>query len=207
MTERWSIGLALPVGAKVRAAGRLTASGLPAASSTKQPNPPCRNGEDWVHEPKLDGYRLQVAKDGPAVRLFSRRGYDWGKRLLTVDPYLDGHGVVRLDGAKAHTVTRKSLLFDGAGRHGNRARWWRAIRTVDTISHCQISSRRGERSEASTDQDSGHAHLATLASRTRGRALKRSALFLDGASRRQARRLSHLAAPAMRYQVAFFFAI
>jgi len=36
--ERWSIGLALPVGAKVRAAGRLTASGLPAASSTKQPS-------------------------------------------------------------------------------------------------------------------------------------------------------------------------
>jgi len=36
--ERWSIGLALPVGAKVRAAGRLTASGLP-PSSTKQPNP------------------------------------------------------------------------------------------------------------------------------------------------------------------------
>ena len=39
LTERWSIGLALPVGAKARAAGRLTASALPAASCTKQPNP------------------------------------------------------------------------------------------------------------------------------------------------------------------------
>src|SRR5262249_48122651 len=74
-------GLTLPVGAKVRAAGRLTASGLPAASSTKQPNPPCRNGEDWVHEPKLDGYRLQVVKSAGQVRIYSRRGNDWTKRL------------------------------------------------------------------------------------------------------------------------------
>ena len=27
----------------------------------------------WVHEPKLDGYRPQVAKEGRTVRLFSRR--------------------------------------------------------------------------------------------------------------------------------------
>jgi len=38
-------------------------------------------GDGWIHEPKLDGYRLQVVKDGPAVRLYSRRGHDWGKRL------------------------------------------------------------------------------------------------------------------------------
>jgi ATP-dependent DNA ligase len=30
-------------------------------------------GEVWLHEPKLDGFRLQVAKGGPAVRLDSRR--------------------------------------------------------------------------------------------------------------------------------------
>ena len=29
-------------------------------------------GDGWLHEPKLDGYRLQVAKDGPTVRLYSR---------------------------------------------------------------------------------------------------------------------------------------
>jgi len=38
----------------------------------------------WVHEPKLDGYRLQVVKDGSTVRLYSRRGHDWGKRLAAV---------------------------------------------------------------------------------------------------------------------------
>jgi hypothetical protein len=25
-------------------------------------------GDDWLHEPKLDGYRLQVAKNGPTAR-------------------------------------------------------------------------------------------------------------------------------------------
>jgi bifunctional non-homologous end joining protein LigD len=41
-------------------------------------------GDGWVHEPKLDGYRLQVAKDGAEVRLYSRRGQDWGKRLAAL---------------------------------------------------------------------------------------------------------------------------
>jgi ATP-dependent DNA ligase len=36
-------------------------------------------GDDWLHEPKLDGYRLQVAKHGRVMRLYSRRGYDWSK--------------------------------------------------------------------------------------------------------------------------------
>jgi bifunctional non-homologous end joining protein LigD len=34
-----------------------------------------------MHEPKLDGYRLQVIKDGRAVRLYSRRGNEWTRRL------------------------------------------------------------------------------------------------------------------------------
>jgi bifunctional non-homologous end joining protein LigD len=41
-------------------------------------------GDGWLHEPKLDGYRLQVAKDGTEVRLYSRRGHDWGKRLAVL---------------------------------------------------------------------------------------------------------------------------
>jgi len=38
-------------------------------------------GDAWLHEPKLDGYRLQVVKDGRQVRLYSRRGNDWTYRL------------------------------------------------------------------------------------------------------------------------------
>ena len=36
---------------------------------------------DWVHEIKHDGYRLIVRRDGPVVRLFTRRGYDWTVRF------------------------------------------------------------------------------------------------------------------------------
>jgi bifunctional non-homologous end joining protein LigD len=42
---------------------------------TRAAKPPA--GPDWVHEIKHDGYRLQVRRDGDAVRLFTRRGYDW----------------------------------------------------------------------------------------------------------------------------------
>jgi bifunctional non-homologous end joining protein LigD len=31
--------------------------------------------------PKLDGYRLQIVKDGDALRLYSRSDYDWTRRL------------------------------------------------------------------------------------------------------------------------------
>jgi len=41
-------------------------------------------GEGWLHELKLDGYRLQVIKDAPTVRLYDRRGDDWGKRLAVL---------------------------------------------------------------------------------------------------------------------------
>ena len=41
-------------------------------------------GEGWLHELKLDGYRLQVIKDEPTVRLYNRRGDDWGKRLAAL---------------------------------------------------------------------------------------------------------------------------
>jgi bifunctional non-homologous end joining protein LigD len=37
-----------------------------------------------VHEIKHDGYRLQVRRDGNAVRLFTRRGYDWSKRYPAI---------------------------------------------------------------------------------------------------------------------------
>jgi bifunctional non-homologous end joining protein LigD len=40
------------------------------------------SGPGWVHEIKHDGYRLIVRRDGAAVRLFTRRGYDWQDRLF-----------------------------------------------------------------------------------------------------------------------------
>jgi bifunctional non-homologous end joining protein LigD len=46
------------------------------------PKPPA--GADWVHEIKHDGYRLIVRRDGEAVRLFTRRGYDWTDRYPAI---------------------------------------------------------------------------------------------------------------------------
>jgi ATP-dependent DNA ligase len=38
-------------------------------------------GPEWFHEIKFDGYRLRVERDGSAVRLVTRGGYDWTKRF------------------------------------------------------------------------------------------------------------------------------
>jgi bifunctional non-homologous end joining protein LigD len=49
---------------------------------SRAPKPP--SGPDWVHEVKHDGYRLIVRRDGPAVRLFTRRGHDWTDRYPAI---------------------------------------------------------------------------------------------------------------------------
>jgi bifunctional non-homologous end joining protein LigD len=41
-------------------------------------------GTGWVHEIKHDGYRLIVRRDGPGVRLFTRRGHDWTDRYPAI---------------------------------------------------------------------------------------------------------------------------
>jgi ATP-dependent DNA ligase len=58
--------------------------------STRAAKPPA--GADGVHEIKHDGYRLIVRRDGNAVRLFTRRGYDWITRYpaITMDHHARG---------------------------------------------------------------------------------------------------------------------
>jgi bifunctional non-homologous end joining protein LigD len=55
---------------------------IPPCIPTRATKPPA--GPDWVHEIKHDGYRLQVRRDGEAVRLFTRRGYDWTARYPAI---------------------------------------------------------------------------------------------------------------------------
>jgi bifunctional non-homologous end joining protein LigD len=57
-------------------------------------------GPDWVHEIKHDGYRLQVRRDGEAVRLFTRRGYDWSGRYPAIT-------------AAAASIKASSFTLDG----------------------------------------------------------------------------------------------
>jgi hypothetical protein len=37
-------------------------------------------GALWTHEPKLDGWRVQLAKAGPAIALYTRHGHDLASR-------------------------------------------------------------------------------------------------------------------------------
>src|SRR6476619_5439180 len=46
-------------------------------------------GAPWLHELKLDGYRLQIVKDRRDVRVFTRRGAEWTERLASfADPFV-----------------------------------------------------------------------------------------------------------------------
>jgi bifunctional non-homologous end joining protein LigD len=42
------------------------------------------SGPGWAHEIEHGGYRLTVRRDGKAVRLFTRRGYDWSDRYPAI---------------------------------------------------------------------------------------------------------------------------
>ncbi|HEY0264159.1 MAG TPA: DNA ligase D [Granulicella sp.] len=60
--------------------------------------------EGWLHELKLDGYRIQARKQGSNVQLLTRNGLDWTHRMPTIaaqvaalpveDALLDGEVVV-----------------------------------------------------------------------------------------------------------------
>ena len=47
--------------------------------ATLKPIPP--SGEEWLHEVKFDGYRIQAHVDGGKVKLFTRSGLDWTGRF------------------------------------------------------------------------------------------------------------------------------
>ena len=94
---------------KPRTKSTATASGSPATKSRnrkispasidgaiKSPMPdfiePCLatlvaappQGDDWVHEIKFDGYRIQARIDGDGVKLITRSGLDWTEWLRLV---------------------------------------------------------------------------------------------------------------------------
>ena len=56
--------------------------------------------EGWLHELKLDGYRIQARKDGPKVELLTRTGLDWTHRMKTI-------------AAQVSTLPAKSCVLDG----------------------------------------------------------------------------------------------
>jgi bifunctional non-homologous end joining protein LigD len=58
---------------------RLPLGFLPPCLPIKAPQPP--SGDIWLHEIKLDGFRVIARKDGARVRLYSRPGNDLTQRF------------------------------------------------------------------------------------------------------------------------------
>ena len=42
------------------------------------------SGARWIHEIKFDGYRVQIHLANEAVKVFTRRGYDWTNRFKKI---------------------------------------------------------------------------------------------------------------------------
>ena len=66
-------------------------------------------GDGWIHEIKYDGYRIQAAVDGAAVRLFSREGLDWTARFASVAEALSRLGLERT------LIDGEAVVFDAQG--------------------------------------------------------------------------------------------
>jgi bifunctional non-homologous end joining protein LigD len=58
------------------------------------------DGERWIHEVKFDGYRVQLHVVNEGVKVFTRRGNDWTKRLRKIanDAFLVNAGSAIIDG-------------------------------------------------------------------------------------------------------------
>ena len=55
-------------------------------------------GEQWIHEIKYDGYRVQVHINGGKKRVFTRNGLDWTRRFSTIAGAFDISGQAIIDG-------------------------------------------------------------------------------------------------------------
>jgi hypothetical protein len=106
-------GRVTPRVTSVRAAGFV----LPCIP-TRAMKPPA--GADWVHEIKHDGYRLQVRRDGDAVRLFTRRGCDWTTRYpaIAVTAAKLRAASFTIDGEAVVCGPDGVAVFDALHRHG-----------------------------------------------------------------------------------------
>jgi ATP-dependent DNA ligase len=61
-------------------------------------------GERWIHEIKFDGYRIQLHIANEDVKVFTRRGNDWTRRLRKIahDAFLISASSAIIDGEVVH---------------------------------------------------------------------------------------------------------
>jgi bifunctional non-homologous end joining protein LigD len=79
---------------------------------------------NWLHELKLDGYRIQARKSGSKVQLLTRSGLDWTHRIPTLaaavaalpgkDITLDGEAVVLAPDGTTNFADLQASFQDGA---------------------------------------------------------------------------------------------
>ncbi len=84
--------------------------------------PPDATG--WIHELKLDGYRMQARKDGSAVQMLTRSGLDWTDRVKSVaaevarlpvdNATLDGEVVVLNESGTTNFADLQASFQEGA---------------------------------------------------------------------------------------------
>ena len=80
-------------------------------------------GDGWLHELKLDGYRIQAHKDGDRVQLLTRTGLDWTHRMKTIaalvaelpveKAILDGEVVVLADNGSTSFADLQAAFQEG----------------------------------------------------------------------------------------------
>jgi bifunctional non-homologous end joining protein LigD len=80
----------------------------------------------WFHELKLDGYRIQVRKDGARVRLLTRTGLDWTHRMRPIaqqvkdiaaeSAILDGEVVVLNESGTTSFADLQAAFQEGANK-------------------------------------------------------------------------------------------
>ncbi len=84
-------------------------------------------GDEWVHELKFDGYRIEARRDGRSVSLWTRNEKEWTKpfqviadavgRLPCREALVDGEAAVLLpDGKTSFNALQNALEGDGQGR-------------------------------------------------------------------------------------------
>jgi bifunctional non-homologous end joining protein LigD len=71
---------------------------IPPQLASKVDEPP--TGDTWLHELKLDGYRIEAHKSGSAVHLYTRTGLDWTHRMKSIVKQVEN-------------LTAETLILDG----------------------------------------------------------------------------------------------
>jgi bifunctional non-homologous end joining protein LigD len=77
---------------------------LPAAGSA----PP--RGEQWMHEIKFDGWRIQLRKHGGVAALYTKNGHDFSSRVRWM-----ADGLARLPGVLSLVIDGEFVVCDDAG--------------------------------------------------------------------------------------------